>query len=138
MADELYMRRALELAERGLGAVSPNPMVGCVVVNNGIIIGEGWHQKFGEAHAEVEALKTAYIKLTNDNKILNANSSSEIHKYLLNNHSNMFKGISIYTTLEPCSHVGKTPSCATLITGLGIKKLFVGSDDANHEASGGN
>ena len=111
MADELYMRRALELAERGLGSASPNPMVGCVVVNNGVIIGEGWHQKFGEAHAEVNAI--ASVK----NQSLLATST-------------------IYLTLEPCSFMGKTPACTDLLIKHRVKKVIIAAIDPNPRVSG--
>ena len=117
----------------------PNPAVGCTVVsNNGKILAVEAHKRSGAPHAEVEALKTTYFKLTNDKNILHVESSADIHNYLLKNHNNCFNGVSLYTTLEPCSHVGKTPSCATLISSLGIKKIFIGSNDLNEEASGGN
>jgi diaminohydroxyphosphoribosylaminopyrimidine deaminase/5-amino-6-(5-phosphoribosylamino)uracil reductase len=85
--DERYMQRALELAAMGLGTVSPNPMVGCVIVHKDQIIGEGYHQKYGEAHAEVNAINSV-----KDQSLLQ-NSTA-------------------YVTLEPCSHWGKTPPCS--------------------------
>ena len=86
-SDELYMQRAMELAKLGKGSVSPNPLVGCVIVYGDNIIGEGWHQKYGEAHAEVNAIRSV-----NDKALL--------------------KQSTVYVTLEPCSHTGKTPPCA--------------------------
>lgn len=137
--NDFYMKLALDEAWKYQGLTYPNPAVGCTIVgSNGEILAVEAHKRAGEAHAEVEALKSAYIKLTNDEKILDANSSSDIHTYLLTNHNNCFNDISLFTTLEPCSHIGRTPSCATLIAGLGIKKIFVGSKDSNKEASGGN
>ncbi|QOY51268.1 bifunctional diaminohydroxyphosphoribosylaminopyrimidine deaminase/5-amino-6-(5-phosphoribosylamino)uracil reductase RibD [Candidatus Sulfurimonas baltica] len=134
-----YMDLAVREAWRYQGLTYPNPAVGCTVVGlSGEILAVEAHKRAGGPHAEVEALKTAYFKLTNDEGILNILSSSEIHAYLLKNHKNCFKNVSLYTTLEPCSHIGKTPSCATLISSLGIKTLFVGSNDTNEEASGGN
>ena len=134
-----YMSLALKEAWKYQGLTYPNPAVGCTVVsNNGEILAVEAHKCSGAPHAEVEALKTAYIKLTNDKKISELTLSSDIHTFLLENHNNCFENISLYTTLEPCSHVGKTPSCATLIANLGIKKLFIGSNDLNEEASGGN
>ncbi|MFA5454741.1 MAG: bifunctional diaminohydroxyphosphoribosylaminopyrimidine deaminase/5-amino-6-(5-phosphoribosylamino)uracil reductase RibD [Sulfurimonas sp.] len=133
------MKLALDEAWKYQGLTYPNPAVGCTIVGGrGEILAVEAHKCAGEAHAEVEALKSAYLKLTNDEKILDANSSSDIHTYLLTNHNNCFNDISLFTTLEPCSHIGKTPSCATLIADLGIKKIFVGSKDSNKEASGGN
>lgn len=88
--DSFYMQRCLELASHGLGSTFPNPLVGCVIVHNGLIIGEGWHRKAGEPHAEVLAI--ASVK----NEALLPEST-------------------IYVSLEPCSHYGKTPPCANLI-----------------------
>jgi diaminohydroxyphosphoribosylaminopyrimidine deaminase/5-amino-6-(5-phosphoribosylamino)uracil reductase len=76
--------------------------------------------------------------LNGDEKILKLTNSAKIHTYLLENHNNCFEGVSVFTTLEPCSHIGKTPSCADLLSKLKIKKLFVGSKDSNAEAAGGN
>ncbi len=134
-----YMKLALDEAWKYQCLTYPNPAVGCTIVgDSGEILAIEAHKRAGEPHAEIEALKIAYFKLTNDKNILEINLSSEIHKYLLNNHNECFKNISLYTTLEPCSHIGKTPSCAALIADLGIKKIFVGSKDINKEASGGN
>lgn len=132
------MKLALDEAWKYQGLTYPNPAVGCCVVSKSFeILAVEAHRRAGEAHAEVEALKSAYFKLTKDRKILDISSSFEVHEYLLKNHNNCFDGISIFTTLEPCSHIGKTPSCAALISKLGIKKLFIGSFDSNKEASGG-
>jgi diaminohydroxyphosphoribosylaminopyrimidine deaminase/5-amino-6-(5-phosphoribosylamino)uracil reductase len=92
-SDEHWMRRALELAERGRGAVEPNPLVGAVVVRDGVIVGEGWHTKFGAAHAEVHALSQA---------------GEQAH------------GATMFVTLEPCCHHGKTPPCTDAIVRAGI------------------
>lgn len=136
--NDFYMRLALNEAWKYQGLTYPNPAVGCCIVGkNGEILAVEAHKKAGEAHAEVEALKSAYYKLTNDEQILNITSSSDIHVYLINNHNNCFSGSLVFTTLEPCSHVGKTPSCATLLSKLKIKKLFIGSLDSNQVASGG-
>lgn len=134
-----FINLALSEAWKYQGLTYPNPAVGCAIVNaeNELLSVEA-HKKAGLPHAEVLALQQAYFKLTNDFKILELISSSDIHTFLLNNHNNCFKDISLYTTLEPCSHIGKTPSCASLISALGIKKVFVGFNDINDEASGGN
>ena len=100
------MQRALQLARLGAGAVSPNPMVGCVIVHDGKIIGEGWHKKYGEAHAEVNAINDVL-----DKSIL---SESEV-----------------YVTLEPCSHFGKTPPCADLLIKHKVKKVIICNHDPN-------
>ena len=108
---EEYMRRAIELAWRGEGRVSPNPMVGCVVVKDDRIIAEGWHDRFGDYHAERNAL----LKLTEEEA----------------------SGAELYVTLEPCCHQGKTPPCTEIIIEKHIKKVYVGSDDPNPLVAGG-
>jgi len=136
---KFYMNLALREAWKYQGLTYPNPAVGCTIVGKqGEILAVEAHKKAGEPHAEVEALKMAYYKLTSDEKILTLTTSAQIHTYLLENHNGCFSGISVFTTLEPCSHIGKTPSCADLLCKLKIKKLFVGSQDLNEEASGGN
>ncbi|MDO9628935.1 MAG: bifunctional diaminohydroxyphosphoribosylaminopyrimidine deaminase/5-amino-6-(5-phosphoribosylamino)uracil reductase RibD [Acholeplasmataceae bacterium] len=102
--EEKYMKRAIELAEKGKGFVNPNPLVGAVIVKNGKIIGEGYHECFGQAHAEVNAF-------------LNATEDVE--------------GADIYVTLEPCSHYGKTPPCALKIIEKKIKRVFISQLDPN-------
>lgn len=109
--DEKYMRRAIELAVNGRGSVSPNPLVGCVVTDGDLIIGEGWHMKFGGAHAEVNAIES----VTDRSRLSSA---------------------TLYVTLEPCSHHGKTPPCADLIIAMGIKKVVIGNVDPNPLVSG--
>jgi len=112
--EERYMRRALQLARLGEGLVSPNPMVGAVVVNaNGKIIGEGYHHRYGGPHAEVCAITSVVDK---DKELL--------------------KDSTIYVTLEPCSHYGKTPPCSKLIIDTGIPRVVVGSADPFPEVSG--
>lgn len=108
MNEELYMQRALQLAEKGKGSVSPNPLVGCVIVAENKIIGEGYHQKYGKAHAEVNAL----------------NSISDEDKKLLSQ-------ATVYVTLEPCSHFGKTPPCADALIKANVKKVVVATLDPN-------
>jgi len=103
---EIYMKRALELAMLGAGNVSPNPLVGCVIVHEDRIVGEGWHKQYGEAHAEVNAIADVQ-----DKEIL--------------------KESSLYVNLEPCSHVGKTPPCADLIIRRGLKKVIIANQDSN-------
>ena len=107
------MQRCLFLAGLGKGNVFPNPMVGCVIVYDGKIIGEGFHQMYGSAHAEVNAF----------NSLDSSNT-----KYL--NES------TLYVNLEPCCHFGKTPPCAELIIENGIKKVVVGILDPNHLVAG--
>lgn len=111
--EEKYMRRALTLAAHGRGYSSPNPMVGAVIVHCDRIIGEGYHRRCGEAHAEVNAV----------------NSVAPADRPLL-------KEATIYVTLEPCSHYGKTPPCAKLIIDTGIPKVVVGSVDPFEKVAG--
>jgi len=137
--DNFYMSLALKEAWKYQGLTYPNPAVGCAIVGeNGEILAVEAHHKAGEAHAEVNALKSAYFKLTNDDYILALHDSTDIHTHLLSNHNNIFENITLYTTLEPCSHYGKTPSCARLISDLGIKNVYVGSYDTNKKAKNGN
>ncbi len=109
--EENFMRRAVELARLGAGAVSTNPMVGAVIVFNGKIIGEGYHKKFGTFHAEVNAV----------NSVKNPELLSKSE---------------IYVTLEPCAHFGKTPPCADLIIEKGLKKVYVGCLDPFSKVDG--
>ncbi len=106
---EKYMQRCLELAALGMGTVSPNPMVGAVIVMDGIIIGEGYHQKYGEAHAEVNAI---------DQVISNFSDAAEL-----------LDQSTLYVSLEPCAHYGKTPPCADLIIKHKIPTVGVGCAD---------
>jgi diaminohydroxyphosphoribosylaminopyrimidine deaminase / 5-amino-6-(5-phosphoribosylamino)uracil reductase len=108
---ETYIKRCIELAKNGLGTTYPNPMVGSVIVVNGKIIGEGWHRKAGEPHAEVNAI----------------NSVKD---------SSLLKEAIIYVSLEPCSHYGKTPPCADLIVRSEIPKVVIGTVDPNHQVAG--
>ncbi|MDD2335964.1 MAG: bifunctional diaminohydroxyphosphoribosylaminopyrimidine deaminase/5-amino-6-(5-phosphoribosylamino)uracil reductase RibD [Geobacteraceae bacterium] len=103
------MKRALALARRGLGRTSPNPAVGCVIVLNGEIVGEGWHRKAGTPHAEVHALCQA---------------------------GDRARGADVYVTLEPCSHHGRTPPCAEALIKGGVARVFVGMSDPNPLVSG--
>lgn len=136
--DDFFMSLAIAEAWKYQGLTYPNPAVGCTIVGaNRELLAVEAHQRAGMPHAEVLALKRAYYKLTDDAKILELTQSSDIHNYLLSHHNNCFKNISLYTTLEPCSHVGKTPSCASLISSLGIKEVFIGVKDTNIQASDG-
>jgi len=109
--DELFMQRVLELAQLGIGQVSPNPRVGCAIVHDNKIIGEGWHQKFGEAHAEVNAVNSV-----KDQSLL--------------------KESTVYVNLEPCSHFGKTPPCVDLLIKNQVKKVVIANLDTNPLVAG--
>ena len=107
--DEYFMAKALELAARGLYSTAPNPRVGCVIVKNGYIVGEGWHVASGQAHAEVIAIKQAGAETS---------------------------GATLYVTLEPCAHQGQTPPCVDAIINVGINRVFVSSRDPNPLVNG--
>lgn len=111
MTDEQYMERCLQLAALGRGHVSPNPMVGAVIVHDGKVIGEGFHRKCGEAHAEVNAIRSV-------------------------KNQELLKESTLYVSLEPCSHWGKTPPCSKLIIEKGIPRVVVGVLDPFFEVSG--
>jgi len=104
LTDEQYLKRAIRLARKGMGAVSPNPLVGSVIVKDGNIVGEGYHACFGKAHAEVVALRNAGEKA---------------------------QGATLYVNLEPCCHHGKTPPCTDAIIKAGIKRVVIGMVDPN-------
>jgi len=109
--DELYIKRCIELAQKALGYTYPNPLVGSVIVHNGKIIGEGFHHKAGENHAEINAINSV------KNKELIPEST-------------------IYVSLEPCAHYGKTPPCALKIKELGFKKVVIGAMDSHDKVNG--
>jgi diaminohydroxyphosphoribosylaminopyrimidine deaminase / 5-amino-6-(5-phosphoribosylamino)uracil reductase len=109
MTDLEYMNRALELAERGRGSVEPNPLVGAVIVRENQIVGEGWHEKFGQPHAEINALRQA---------------------------GNLAQGATLYVTLEPCCHFGKTPPCTDAVIASGIHRVIAAMLDPFPPVSG--
>ncbi|HEY8794524.1 MAG TPA: bifunctional diaminohydroxyphosphoribosylaminopyrimidine deaminase/5-amino-6-(5-phosphoribosylamino)uracil reductase RibD [Gemmatimonadaceae bacterium] len=110
MSDAAFMRRALELARKGWGQTAPNPMVGAVVVRDGAVVGEGYHTRFGSPHAEVEALRAADDRAA---------------------------GATIYVTLEPCAHTGKTPPCADALVAARVARTVIAVRDPNPVAAGG-
>ena len=110
-SDEQYMSRAIQLAQLGLGRVAPNPLVGCVIVHNDKIIGEGYHEEYGSSHAEVNAINSV------KNKTLLSEST-------------------IYVTLEPCAHYGHTPPCADLIAEHNFKRVVIGACDPHSKVDG--
>ena len=116
----------------------PNPAVGAVCIGaSGEILSIGAHKRAGGPHAEVYALRDAYVTLSGNNAIALSDDSAHIHNYLRENHNNLFHNISMAVTLEPCAHSGKTPSCALLIRDLGIKTLFIACKDSNPIAANG-
>ena len=109
-ADEKFMTRALKLAARGINTTHPNPRVGCVVVADGEIVGEGWHERAGESHAEIIALRAAGKRA---------------------------KNATVYINLEPCSHHGRTPPCVTELINAGIARAVIAMNDPNPLVGGG-
>ena len=107
--DSKYMKRALTLARKGIGKTAPNPAVGCVIVKNGTIIGEGWHKRAGGHHAEVHALQMA---------------------------GDAAQGAVVYVTLEPCSHTGRTPPCCDALISAGVRRVVAGMSDPNPRVNG--
>jgi diaminohydroxyphosphoribosylaminopyrimidine deaminase/5-amino-6-(5-phosphoribosylamino)uracil reductase len=107
--DTIYMERALELAKKGIGKTNPNPLVGAVIVKDGVIIGEGYHQEYGGPHAEINAINNASMDV---------------------------QGATMYVTLEPCSHYGKTPPCAQALVDHQIKRLVIAMKDPNPKVAG--
>lgn len=129
---------ALDKAWAYQGLSYPNPPVGSVITDaKDNLISLGIHEYAGGPHAEVNSIKNAYKKLTHDSHIDAIKDSTEIHEYLSKNHNGIFNDKSIYVTLEPCNHYGKTPPCTNLIVELGFKKVFIGTLDPNKTASGG-
>jgi len=107
--DEQYMKQALSIAQYGMGRTSPNPMVGAVIVLDGRVVGQGWHRQAGTPHAEINALQQA---------------------------GDLAKGATMYVTLEPCSHYGRTPPCADAVIAAGVKKVVVAMNDPNPLVAG--
>jgi riboflavin biosynthesis protein RibD len=111
MSHEIFMQRCLDLALLGMGDVAPNPMVGCVIVHNGLIIGEGYHQKYGQAHAEVNAIRAV-------------------------KNPELLSQSTLYVSLEPCAHFGKTPPCSDLIIESRIPHVVIGTIDPFAKVAG--
>lgn len=135
--DNFFMKLAIDEAWKYQLLTYPNPAVGAVVVKNGELLSIEAHKEAGLPHAEIEALKSAYLKKYPNSALKIKNSSNEIHQFLNDNHNGFFNDCEIYTTLEPCNHVGKTPSCANLLSVLKPKRVIIGSYDTNKVASYG-
>jgi len=131
------MKLAIDEAWKYQLLTYPNPAVGCVVVKNGELLAIEAHKVAGKPHAEINALKAAFLKKHPNDLLKIKNNSHEIHEYLLKNHNGFFEDCELYVTLEPCNHIGKTPSCAALIKALKPKRIIIGHKDINKEASGG-
>ena len=111
--DEIYIHRCIELAKKGDGLVAPNPMVGAVLVHDDTIIGEGWHEQYGQPHAEVNCIN-----------------------FVKDEHKELISSATLYVSLEPCNHFGKTPPCSDLIIKKKIRKVVIGCRDPFKEVSG--
>jgi len=127
--DETYMQLALNKAWEYQGLTYPNPAVGAVVTLNGKILAIEAHQKAGTSHAEVLALLSAYETLSNIHIDFDSKDAQKAHTFLLSLPKDFFSQCSIYVTLEPCSHKGKTPSCASLLESLALAKVVIGIRD---------
>jgi len=137
-APETAMKAALKAAWDYQLLTYPNPAVGAVCFDEkGLILSTGAHKYTGGPHAEVYAIRDAYTLLSGDETIAIEESSHAIHDYLKKHHSGLFSNVSMAVTLEPCTHFGKTPSCASLISELGIQKVYVSVKDPNPDAAGG-
>ena len=123
----MYMQRCLQLAANGLGRVRPNPLVGCVVVHDGKIISEGFHQEYGHNHAERNALLRSEVR-GRRSELFDATANSELRT--------PNSELTLYVNLEPCSHHGKTPPCADLIVEKGIRRVVCCNDDPNPLVAG--
>ena len=135
--DAFYMQAAIDEAWKYQGLTYPNPAVGAVVVKNGRLLSIAAHTQAGKPHAEVEAIKKAYYLLTDDKDILEIEDSLHLHNYLQKYAGNLFNDATIYVTLEPCFHYGKTPPCSLLLKNLGFKKVVIATLDPNPKATGG-
>lgn len=137
-SDDLLIQHCCDIAWEAQTLALPNPSVGAIITReNGEILSKGVHSLAGTPHAEVIAIKQGYYALTQDSRILNLESSLELHDFLLSNHNGIFKNCSLYVSLEPCNHYGKTPPCANLIKELGFAKVIIGTKDSHTLASGG-
>ena len=135
---DFYMDIAISKAWEPQALALPNPAVGALILdsNNAIIALEN-HKVFGGAHAELAALKVAFMKLSDDKKISDITNPFEICDYLMKNHNGYFYNTKIFVTLEPCAHSGKTPSCARLLSVLKPSEVIISHKDINKSASGG-
>ncbi|WP_456486055.1 bifunctional diaminohydroxyphosphoribosylaminopyrimidine deaminase/5-amino-6-(5-phosphoribosylamino)uracil reductase RibD [Hydrogenimonas sp.] len=133
-----FMRLALNEAWKYQFLTYPNPAVGAAVVNGcGALVGIGAHKEAGKPHAEVLAIRDAYAAISGDRTLNECDDAAFLHKELASRCGTIFNDCTIYVTLEPCNHTGRTPPCASLIEKLGFKRVVVGSADPNPHAAGG-
>jgi diaminohydroxyphosphoribosylaminopyrimidine deaminase/5-amino-6-(5-phosphoribosylamino)uracil reductase len=134
---DFYMSLAIQEAWENIALTYPNPSVGALILDkNGKILAIEATQAAGKSHAELKALESALIMM-GDRKIENLKTPHEKHNYLLQYHDKRFEGATLYVTLEPCNHEGKTPACSSLIKSLGFSKVVCGIQDPNKTAAGG-
>jgi len=135
--DNFYMKLAIDEAWKYQLLTYPNPAVGCVIVKNGQLLAIEAHKEAGLAHAEVNALKTAFLTKEPNSLLKTKTTSEDIHNFLIQNHNGFFENCDIFVTLEPCNHIGKTLSCANLLSILKPKRVIISVEDPNKQASGG-
>lgn len=135
--DNFYMKLAIDEAWKYQLLTYPNPAVGCVIVKEGKLLAIEAHKEAGQAHAEVNALKVAFLSFNPNSVLKTKQASHEIHEFLIKNHNNFFNDCDIYVTLEPCNHIGRTPACANLLKELRPKRVIISVKDGNNIASGG-
>lgn len=128
-ADERYMQRAIQLAKCGEASVAPNPMVGAVIVRDGQIVGEGYHRKYGGPHAEVNAVRSVCIEGVQA-------TLGNVGDALPPEAKEFFGQCTMYVTLEPCSHWGKTPPCCDMLIAHGLRRVVIGMQDPNAKVDG--
>jgi len=137
-SDNFYLSLALNEAWKYQLLTYPNPAVGAVVTGScGEILAVAAHREAGKPHAEVLAIRDAYVRLSGDRSLAACDDAALLHERLPQLSRNLFHDATIYVTLEPCSHTGRTPPCAALIERLGFRRVVIGSPDPNPEAAGG-
>ena len=138
MNDEFYMNILIDYTWKTQGCALPNPSVGAMILDsNNQIIALEVHDSSGDSHAELKAYKSAYIKLSKDERLDSIHEPKEIYSFLIKNHNGIFHNTNIFVTLEPCTHFGKTPPCAKLISILKPKRVVISSKEENSIASNG-
>jgi diaminohydroxyphosphoribosylaminopyrimidine deaminase/5-amino-6-(5-phosphoribosylamino)uracil reductase len=135
--DSFYISLAINAAWKYQLLTYPNPAVGAVVLKSGKLLSVEAHKEAGKPHAEVLALKEAFLKENPNSKLKDLTESSKIHSFLIDNHNNFFEDCELFVTLEPCNHIGKTPACSNLIKEVKPKRVIISTLDPNNEASGG-
>ncbi|TLD90448.1 bifunctional diaminohydroxyphosphoribosylaminopyrimidine deaminase/5-amino-6-(5-phosphoribosylamino)uracil reductase RibD [Helicobacter sp. MIT 03-1614] len=137
-SDELFLYYCCSLAWESQTLALPNPSVGALVVDKyGQILSQAVHKVAGSPHAEVLAIQAAYHTLSGDDEIVKLHKSKDIHTYLLAHHNGLFKECTLYVSLEPCNHYGKTPPCSQLLSSLGFSRVCIATNDTHALAAGG-